>query len=173
MSETKSIIRKLKEKKKLILVSSIVFIVFIAILVPSIIYISNSREIEKLYEKVKNGILIEDQFLEHAEVVDYGGSIGRVLEPTDSFKFKIYAKAGDWCHAHYEADFCPIMFERGTGVWSVRTNWGGVNFKTFQFDESSIYTIKVYNYDDENDGYITFFLIIYTNEYYPPECPLC
>ncbi len=170
-----SVIRILKEKKKLILVFSIVFIVFIAILIPSIIYISNQREIEKLYRKAKNGILIEDQFLKHAEVVDYGEQ-GRVLEPVDGFTFKIYAKAGDWCHVHYiswNSAFSPIWFEIETAHWGEGTNFGSLKYKTFQFEESAIYTIGVYNYDDENDGYITFFLIVYTNEYYPPDCPLC
>jgi hypothetical protein len=45
--------------------------------------------------------------------------------------------------------------------------------RTSQFEESGIYTIGVYNYDDDNDGYLTFFFIVYTNEYYPPDCPLC
>lgn len=55
--------------------------------------------------------------------------------------------------------------------------WGeGTNLfldnKDFEIHESFIYRIEVWNYDDENDGYITTFLIVY-DEYYPPECPLC
>ena len=99
-----------------------------------------------------------------------------MLEPVDWFTFKIYAKAGDWCHAHYiswDSAFSPILFEKDAGDWSMRTNWGSVKYRTFQFEESSIYTIRVYNYDDDYDGYITFFLIVYINQYYPPECPLC
>ena len=143
-------------------------------MIPSIIYINNQIEIEKLYKKAKNGVLIEDQFLKHAEVVPCGED--NCLEPVDGFTFKIYAKAGDWCHAHYISwnnAFCPIWFEMDWVDEGHGWNWDSLQDQTFQFTDSAIYIIGVYNYDDGNDGYITFFLIVYTNEYYPPDCPLC
>jgi len=159
----------------LILVFSIVFIVFISILIPSIIYFNKQEEIDdKLYSKAKHGILIEDVFLEHAEWVSCGEDY--CLEPVDGFTFRIYAKAGDWCHAHYiswDNTFYPIWFEMEWGNEGRGWNWGSDEKETFQFEDSALYTIGVYNYDPDDSGYITFFLIVYDNEYYPPDCPLC
>lgn len=162
------IVRKLKEHKKYVALIVILSILIPAILIPMMIVINE----QELYQNSREGIFIENIFLEHAEVVDYGGSRGRVLEAMDWFTFQIYAKAGDWYHAHYVADFSPIIFEMSTVSGGSGENWGGVKSKTLQFTQSSIYTVKVNNIDDENDGYITFFLIVYSNEYYPPGCPL-
>ncbi len=166
------IIRKLKEHKKYLALIVIFSIITAVIVIPIMLVINSQESIDRLYQKSRDGILIEDRFLEHAEGVDYGGSIGRVLEATDWFTFQIHAKAGDWYHAHYVADFSPIILEMSTGSGGSGENWGSVKSKTLQFTQSSIYTVKVNNYDDENDGYIFFFLIVYSNEYYPPACPL-
>jgi len=174
-----SIIRKLKHNKKLILAFSIAFVVFIVILIPSLIYVNRQTYIDKLYKKAKNGILIEDVYLTHAEVElcdENNPEHGYCLVPVDGFTFKIYAKAGDWYHAHYiswDSAFSPIWFEMDWLNEGRGTNWGSWKYQTFQFTDSAIYTIGVYNYDRDDSGYITFFFIVYTNEYYPPDCPLC
>jgi hypothetical protein len=167
--DKKSIIKTLKEIE-IILVFSIILGILIGILTPALNSIQHQIEIDKLYKKTKKGILIEYVYLEHAELV------GNIWEPVDGFTFQIYAKSGDWCHVHYVSQnesFCPIWFEIGTISWHFGINWGTTKKITFQFGESAVYTIGVYNYDDINNGYITFFLIVFTNEYSPPECPLC
>jgi hypothetical protein len=164
-----SILKTIKEIN-IIIIYSIILGVLLAILTPVLNSIQQQIEIDKLYKNAKKGILIEDVYLEHAEVVE------NLWEPVDGFTFQIYAKSGDWCHVHYESQnesFCPIWFEIDTNSWHLGISWGITTKITFQFWESAIYTIGVYNYDDYQNGYITFFLIVFTDEYDPPECPLC
>jgi len=128
----------------------------------------------ELYQKTKNGILIEDVYLKHAEVVDYGGTIGRVLEYIDCVEIEIYAQKGDWCHVHCKTEnntitslFYMINTYNGGHGW-----WNGLK-DTFQFSSTGVYNIEIYNYDNSKDTHLTVFLIVYTNEYYPPICPFC
>lgn len=153
-----------------------VLLLSMLILVPTVIamnlIIGKRMRIDELYKQSRAGILIEDKFLKHAEVIDYGGTTGKVLEEVDGYSFNIYAKVGDWFHFHYiSTDIDNVMFYIYGDGWGEGTNLFLDN-KDFEIHESFIYRIEVWNYDDENDGYITTFLIVY-DEYYPPECPLC
>ncbi len=153
-----------------------VLITITLILIPIItitsVMIGEKIRNDDLYEQSRDGILIEDRFLKHAEVVDYGGTTGRVLEAIDYYSFDIYAKAGDCYHFHWvSADInCIMLFMYVDGGGMGSSFW--VHSEDYEFSESGRYQIEVWNYDDENDGYITTFQIVY-DEYYPPECPLC
>ncbi|MBA7529853.1 hypothetical protein ES705_22052 [subsurface metagenome] len=176
--DKESIIRKLKENKKYVALIIIVSIITTIILVPTMIIINKQRTIDALYNKAKNGILIEDVYLTHAErelCDENNPEYGYCWVPVDGFTFKIYAKAGDWYHFHYIVNGFNLVWFEYTGKWyGVGSSfWGQENQETWKFDDSSIYTISVYNYDDTDNGTITFFFIVYTNEYYPPDCPLC
>ncbi len=165
-----SVIGILKEKKKLILVSVIGFIVFIAIFIPSLMYISNQDgiDIDKLYQRSKDGIFVEDRFLEHGEVVPCGDD--NCQEWGDGFYFDFYGKDGDWFHFITWDNSFTVSTEISRTL-NLMTGWGYYSMST-ELMWTGIYTVRIHNYDMENSGHIKVFVIVY-NEYYPPDCPLC
>lgn len=116
-------------------------------------------DIDKLYEKSKEGISIVDKYLEKGHVEPCGEDNCAIMG--EGFSFKFYGKEGDTVHfdyiTHDESFRVDVEITRllnmlnGYGYYSMdkELTWTG------------IYTVTIHNYDMENSGYISVFLIVY------------
>lgn len=175
------IIRKLKKNKKYIALIVIASIITTIILIPTLLVINKQESIEALYDKAKEGILIEDRFLEHGHIEPCGTTPpSNCAVWGDGFYFDFYGKAGDWVHYHFISWDDSFTVSTEITHWEGNTEYGILNLLTgwgyYSMSKELVwdgkYTVRLHNYDMENSGHVKVFLIVY-NEYYPPECPFC
>jgi hypothetical protein len=174
-----SIIRQLKENKKYIALFVIASILTTAILIPIMFVINEQKSLNILYQKSRDGIFIEDKFLERGESIDYGGAIGYMVKWGDAFYFDFLVKDGDWVHIHFLTGNNSFRLNVQITHWDGNILHGIVNLVSSsgyytissELMWTGIYRATIYNWDPNYSGYLTLFLIVH-NQYYPPECPL-
>ncbi|HEC36955.1 hypothetical protein LCGC14_0833590 [marine sediment metagenome] len=108
---------------------------------------------DELYQKSKEGIYVENQFL--------------------NATIKIYAEDTDWIHYHFTTWSDSMYFTISTLNWSNGwvTNTKHIKSGNIQSEESSIYVLTI-AYRNQDEGSITFFVVVYSNGSYRPYCPL-
>ena len=135
-------------------------------------------QIQDLYQKSRNGIFIEDKYLEHGYIEPCGDD--NCARYGDGFTFNIYGKAGDMIHYHHETwnsafDVdARIKYKTENSITSIMSVFTGYSYHshTSKLPWTGIYTVVIHNYDMDYSGHIRVFIIVY-DEYYPPDCPLC
>ena len=162
-----SIIRKLKEKKKLLVVG---IVILISGTIGLGIYISaiTKPDYSALYQRSRDGIYIEEEYLVY----------------NDTISIKIYAKRNDTIHIHFRTWDEPFHVEMmcsgrfwGEGHW----DWNTERYDNVYNDcESGIVVVELTNTDHNEhisdewvvDGFIEIFVIVWGKNDYP-YCPLC
>lgn len=142
--------------RKKIIFSTIIGIIIISgfsIGIASIL-INSGNPNDELYQRSKEGIYVENQFL--------------------NATIKIYAKDTDWIHYHFTTSSDYMYFTISTLTWSNGwlTNTKNIKYGNIQSEESSIYVLTI-AYREYDEGYISFFVVVYNNGSYRPYCPLC
>lgn len=162
--DKESIIRLLKDNKKLIIVSVVILIsgTIIGIGISAMIKTDSA-----LYQRSRDGIYIQEEYLIY----------------NDTISIRIYAKAGDTIHAHWRTWNEPFLVERmyrgrlgSEGHW----DWQTEGYDEINFSESGIILVELKNTDHNEhlydtyivDGFIEIFVIVW-NEYDSHYCPLC
>lgn len=161
-----SIIRILKENKKLLVVG---IVILISGIIGVGIYISATTKTDysALYQRSRDGIYIEEEYLVY----------------NDTISIKIYAKENDTIHCHWRTWDKPFLTEKyfyekygAEGHWS----WATEGYIDFTACDSGVGYITIKNTDHNEhlydtyvvDGFIEIFVIVW-NEYDYYYCPLC